>query len=90
MTYMEVYEGKECMKNKPFHHTLGTTTSCAVCMVQGSCKSAFDNKVEIIKTDSWFGSVKSVVEIKTYAPLPPEKKLYFQSKQHINCFQTVS
>jgi hypothetical protein len=75
MTYMEVCKGKEGMKNKPFHHTLGATTACAVRMAQGTCQSTNDNKVEIVKGDSWFGSVKSVVKIKTICP--QEKEVIF-------------
>jgi phenylpyruvate tautomerase PptA (4-oxalocrotonate tautomerase family) len=53
------------MKNKPFvQKELGGRTTCAVCMVQGTCQSSIDSFVEVVKGDSWFGSVKSVVEIR--------------------------
>jgi hypothetical protein len=65
---MEVYEGKEGMKNKPFHCMLGTTTAHAVCMAQGTCQSTYDNRTIIVKANSWFGSVKSVVKIKNICP----------------------
>jgi hypothetical protein len=66
------------MKNKPFHCTLGATTACAVCMAQGTCQSAFDNRVEIVKGDSWFGSVNTVVKIKNICP--QEKEAIFSVK----------
>jgi hypothetical protein len=78
MTYMEVCEGKEGMKTKPFHRTLGATTACAVRMAQGTCQSAYDNRTEIVKADSWFGSVKSVVKIKNICP--QEKECIFSVK----------
>jgi hypothetical protein len=79
MTYMEVCKEKESMKNKPcFHFTLGATTVCTVHMTQGTCQCTFDNKVETEKTDSWFGSVKSVVKIKTICP--QEKEAIFSVK----------
>jgi hypothetical protein len=55
MTYMEVCKGKESMKNKPFHCTLGATTACAVCMAQGTCQSAYDNRTEILKVTLGLG-----------------------------------
>jgi uncharacterized protein (DUF1015 family) len=39
MTSMEVCKGKEVMKNKSFHPTLGATTACGVCMTQGVARA---------------------------------------------------
>jgi hypothetical protein len=78
MTYMEVCESKEGMKNKPFHYILDATTACTVCMVQGTCLGTFDNRVKIVKGDSWFGSVKSVVKIKNICS--QEKEAIFSVK----------
>jgi hypothetical protein len=64
MTYMEICEGKEFMKTRLFQKELGGTTVCAVCMAQGTCQTSIDGFVEVVKGDSWFGSVKSVIEIR--------------------------
>jgi hypothetical protein len=47
-------------------------------MPQETCQSTFDNKVEIVKVDSWFGSVKLVVKIKSICP--QEKEAIFSVK----------
>jgi hypothetical protein len=64
MTHMEICEGKENMRSKPFQKELGGTTACAVRMSQGTCKTFIDQKVEVVSGDSWFGSLNSVVNIK--------------------------
>ena len=43
MTFIELYKGKEGIKNKAFHHSLGATTACAVHMAQGTYQSVYDN-----------------------------------------------
>ena len=78
MTFLELCEGKEGMKNKAFHRSLGATAACAVRMAQGTCQSVHDNHIETVMGDSWFGSVKSVVKIKKL--LPKEKEAFFQVK----------
>ena len=56
------------MRSKPFQkEELGGTTSCTVRMAQGTCQtSMIDQRVEVVSGDSWFGSVNSVVNIKTH------------------------
>jgi hypothetical protein len=49
MTYMELCEGKDNMKSRPFHTKLGGTTACAVRMSQGTCQTDLDNKIEVVK-----------------------------------------
>jgi hypothetical protein len=68
MTYMELCEGKDGMKSRPFHTKLGGTTACAVRMSQGTCQTDLDNKIEVVKGDLWFGSVKTVLSIKEHCP----------------------
>jgi hypothetical protein len=78
MTYMEICEGKEFMKTKPFQKELGGTTACAVHMAQGTCQTSIDGFVEVVKCASWFRSVKSVVEIREKCV--EEKEAIFQVK----------
>jgi hypothetical protein len=78
MTHMEICEGKEAMKSKPFQKDLGGTAACVVRMAQGTCQSSVDNRVEIVKGDSWFGSVKSVVSSATLCQ--HKKESIFQVK----------
>jgi hypothetical protein len=68
MTYMELCEGKDNMKSRLFHTKLGGTTACAVHMSQGTCQTDLDNKIEVVKGDLWFGSVKTVLSIKEHCP----------------------
>ena len=66
MTYMEICEGKYHMRTKPFQKELGGTTACAVRMAQGTCQTSIDQRVEVVSGDSWFGSVKSIVNIQKH------------------------
>jgi hypothetical protein len=66
MTFMEICEGKYNMRTKPFQKQLGGTTACTVRMAQGTCQTSIDQSVEVVSGDSWFGSVKSVLNIKKH------------------------
>jgi hypothetical protein len=66
MTHLEICEGKDNMRSKPFQKELGGTTACAVRMSQGTCQIFIDQKVEVVSGDSWFSSVSSVLNIKKH------------------------
>jgi positive regulator of sigma E activity len=56
------------MKSRLFHTKLGGTTACAVCMSQGTCQTDLHNKIEVVKGDMWFRSVKTILSIKEHCP----------------------
>jgi hypothetical protein len=78
MKHLEICEGKDNMRSKPFQKELGRTTACAVRMSQGTCQTFIDQKVEVVSGDSWFSSVKSVVIIKKHCT--HQKELFFSVK----------
>ena len=72
MLWLEIQEGKERMKSKPFQNMGGTTA----CVMRGvaACGSTFMNlpllneeesihEPRVFYGDSWFGSVKAAVEV---------------------------
>ena len=63
MTHLEIQRGKDGMKNQSYHKELGATAACAKRITERVSQSHIDGNIETVKGDSWFGSVKAVVEI---------------------------
>lgn len=56
--HMELYEGKDDMKDKRYTKELGATTATCLRLTE-----AYKGSGRIIMADSWFGSVKSVIAL---------------------------
>ncbi len=65
MTYLEIQRGKEAMKVLPYHQSMGATAACAIRIAENVSQSHLDGRIEVVKGDSWFGSVKAVCGICT-------------------------
>ena len=74
MMWLEVQEGKDCMKKKPHQKDLGGTAACVLRGVQESCDllnllpnndddSTTDHLPRLYFGDSWFGSVKAAISV---------------------------
>ena len=58
MIHLEIQEGKDAMRDKPFSRDLGGTAACVKRMCDKTCA-----KGSTLAGDSWFGSVKSCLAV---------------------------
>ena len=67
MIYLEVQEGKEGMRNKPYFSTYGSTSSCTLRLAKGT-KNNGNRPDPTVKNlyygDSWFASFRTAVALK--------------------------
>jgi len=64
MTCLELCRGKEEMKEQKYHAEFGSTAATTCRIAEYVDQSYSDGVREIVKGDSWFGSVKTTSEIK--------------------------
>ena len=68
MCFLEIQRGKDGMKQLPYHSSLGATSACALRLANTSNQSDEDGVGEIVRGDSWFGSVRtaSTIQLKQH------------------------
>ena len=58
MLFAELYEGKNIMKYKRYVNEVGATTACCLRLTE-----PWKGTGRVVISDSWFGSVNSVIEL---------------------------
>ena len=59
--HLEIQCGKDGMKDAQHNHTLGVTTGCSLCLLEGS--TGVGSTGHGLRGDAWFSSMKTAMEI---------------------------
>ena len=68
MTNLEIQRGKDEMPKLPFHRRFGATAACSIRLACSSNQSFVDGSTEVVKGNSWFGSMKTVCGVGDCVP----------------------